>query len=268
MRRMIVLGLLLALVLCGPQTALAQASPDDPAPTGQVAPTSGDASPTAPGAPGDSERQPLTQLIAQGGWVMYVLVFLSALGMFMTVWFLLGIRTSAMLPEGFRTEAEQAAEQGDVRGLDEICQNHDSAAADIVGAACATLRENPIAEYQVITEVVAAEGGRQASVLWRRIEYLRDIAVVAPMVGLLGTVLGMIDAFVGLKDSFATVRPMELSAGVSKALVTTAGGLIVGIAAMLLFSYFRGRVSQVLSDLEEGTMGIVQRVLFRSRSHS
>jgi len=70
------------------------------------------------------------------------------------------------------------------------------------------------------------------------------------MVGLLGTVLGMIKSFMGLNAELATPRPTVIASGVSMALITTAAGLIIGILAMILYSFFRARINRILTELE------------------
>ena len=86
--------------------------------------------------------------------------------------------------------------------------------------------------------------------LWQKLSYLADIAAIAPMVGLLGTVLGMIQAFNVIAFQTGAVKPVLLASGISKAMVTTATGLIVAIPAMIFYSFFRGRLQNVTARLE------------------
>jgi biopolymer transport protein ExbB len=200
----------------------------------------------------------MQQIMKDGGWTMSVLIVLSGLVVLMVVYFLLTLRASVLMPRKFRLEAQQLAEDGDVEALYSVCESNNSSGARIIGAAARILHNQPDADYQVIRDTIEDEGGRQSGALWGRIQYLMDIATIAPMVGLLGTVLGMIQAFVGLKDALGTVKPVTLANGVSKALVTTAGGLIVGIAAMILYSYFRGRVTRLVTQMEEQCSMVLQ----------
>ena len=103
--------------------------------------------------------------------------------------------------------------------------------------------------FDVVREVTEAEGTRQASILNNRINYLNDIGRVAPMVGLLGTVVGMIKAFEGIGKS-SGVQHMELAPGVAQALITTAAGLIISIPALIFYSIFRGKVQKLIAELE------------------
>ena len=215
-----------------------------------------------------SEIVPMTKVIANGGWPMAVLGILSLFAIFLVSYFLCTLRMGVLFPRTFQLEVEDIAYQGDIVALDKTCRGSVSIGASIIGAVAQLLATNPEAEYIVIRDVIEDEGNRQSNALWQRIQYLMDIAVVAPMIGLLGTVLGMIQAFVGLQTDFGAVKPIALASGVSKALVTTAGGLIVGIICMLLYSYFRGHVNRLLSDLEERCGDIIHLFAFNRKNNS
>ncbi len=213
-------------------------------------------------AGGSSKTVPFTQVIKDGGWPMGVLGLLSIFATFLVVYFLMTLRESLLMPEQFQTEAEEAANANDINELTNLCRRYSSAGSRIIGSAAQLIKIRPDTDYHVIRNVIEDEGHRQASALWQRIQYLMDIAIISPMVGLLGTVLGMIQAFVGLQTDFGSVKPIALASGVSKALVTTAGGLIVGIICMLLYSYFRGHVSRLIASLEEQCNTIIYQIIF------
>ncbi|MFI0348598.1 MAG: MotA/TolQ/ExbB proton channel family protein, partial [Chthoniobacterales bacterium] len=86
-----------------------------------------------------------------------------------------------------------------------------------------------------------------------RVAWLSDIATIAPMLGLLGTVFGMIRSFSVMANDVAATRPMLLAEGVAQALVATAAGLVIGISAMIAYTLFRTRVQGLISDLESVT---------------
>jgi biopolymer transport protein ExbB len=90
-----------------------------------------------------------------------------------------------------------------------------------------------------------------------------DIAVVAPMIGLLGTVFGMMIAFNSVSDQVAMVRPTALISGVNKAMVTTAFGLVVGIPAMMSYAYFRNRAAKLVVLLETASAELFTTLLSR-----
>ena len=211
---------------------------------------------------------PFTKTIEAGGWPMAVLGVLSLIATFMVIYFCFTLRINALMPQQFRISAEDIATNNDIESLHSVCKGNKSSGASIIGSVTKIMIENPNVDYTVLRDVIEDEGSRQASAIWQRIQYLMDIAVVAPMVGLLGTVLGMIQAFVGLKEDFGAVKPIALADGVSKALVTTAGGLIVGIIAMLFYSYFRGHVNLLIAQLEEKCNIILHRIIFDNEGSS
>ena len=106
-------------------------------------------------------------------------------------------------------------------------------------------------------EIAQAEGTRIAGSLNQQIAYLADIGAIAPMLGLFGTVLGMIKSFSVVASDIAATRPMMLAEGVAEALVTTAAGLLIGIPAMAAYAFFRGRVQALISDLEAASTQLI-----------
>ena len=102
----------------------------------------------------------------------------------------------------------------------------------------------------LLKDIIESEGRRQADRILGPTQYLLDIAAVAPMVGLLGTVFGMIKAFSVIAYDIAKAKPILLAHGVAMALITTAFGLIVGIPAMVAYAYFRRKGIKVVSRLE------------------
>ncbi len=98
----------------------------------------------------------------------------------------------------------------------------------------------------------AAAGGRMADRMYSSVEWLADIAAIAPLIGLLGTVLGMFSAFGGIaSDVAANAKPVVLAQGVSQAIVTTIFGLAIAIPSLAAYAYFRRRTARRVAQLEE-----------------
>ena len=152
-----------------------------------------------------------------------------------------------------------------------MCNNQSAAVAKILGRAVDFLRATPTASLEDIREVAEAEGSRQAGLLSQKIVYLSDVGSVAPMVGLLGTVIGMIKSFMEIADgNFEGVKQMQLASGVSEALITTASGLVIGIVAIIFYSIFRGRVQRYIAELEAASthlMAILSSVNSANRTY-
>lgn len=200
-------------------------------------------------AAGPQTNSSLTKVLERGGPVMYVLLAISLIALFLVFYYLMTLRTALVVPKDFINQAEDAVKKKDFELLTQICDENSSPAARIISAGVNVFIRSKN-NYQMIRDAIEDEGTRQAGLLWHRIQALQDIAVIAPMVGLLGTVLGMIKSFMGLNQELATPRPTVIASGVSMALLTTAAGLVIGITAMVLYSYFRARINRVLSNLE------------------
>jgi biopolymer transport protein ExbB len=189
-------------------------------------------------------------IMQQGGNTLYVLLALSIFFVALTLFIFITLRDEVLAPKSFLREAEQVAIGHDLEALKTLCLNNNSPAAKIIGAAAEEVVLNPDVSYSALRDAVEDEGSRQGGDLWQKIQYINDIAIVSPMIGLLGTVLGMREAFSGLKIDMGSANPVHLADGVSKALITTAAGLILGISAMMVHSFFRGKVHNLISNLE------------------
>jgi biopolymer transport protein ExbB len=131
-----------------------------------------------------------------------------------------------------------------------VSNRHRDAVASVMEKSLYFLTNNPGATITEVREVAMAEGVRLAGLWNQRVSYLADIGSIAPMVGLFGTVLGMIKSFTAVSGEMATSRSLLLSSGVAEALIATAAGLVIGIPAMAAFAFFRGRVQTMVSELE------------------
>jgi biopolymer transport protein ExbB len=132
--------------------------------------------------------------------------------------------------------------------------------ARVVEQTTAFLQQNPGADFASIREIAQAEGNRQASALNQQVVYLMDLGVLAPMLGLFGTVVGILRSFGKIASEASPMQTMFLAGGVSQALVATASGLIIGISAMFFYSYFRGRVQGLISELETSATSLVTSI--------
>jgi biopolymer transport protein ExbB len=203
-------------------------------------------------APAAAEHQlDMMKIFHDGGIMMYPLALLSVAAVVMILLFLLTIRRNAVVSDRFMNNAEAMIRKRDFLGLIGYCHRQNECMARIAQKSLEFMTKNSSATFGDVREVAESEGSRQAGMLASRITYLADIGSVAPMVGLLGTVIGMIKSFMNISTgSFEGVRQMKLASGVSEALITTAAGLMVGIPALVFYSIFRGRVQKYIAELE------------------
>ena len=128
---------------------------------------------------------------------------------------------------------------------------------DVVQKTLDFLTKNPNADLAQAREIAETEGTRVATNMHNRVTYLADIATIGPLVGLFGTVIGIIRSFGALGSELGPTRYILLSKGISEALINTCGGLGIGITAMIFYAFFRGRVQRLVSDLESATTHLV-----------
>lgn len=193
----------------------------------------------------------LMEIVEAGGIMMYPLGLLSLVGGVLIFIYLLTIRRNAVVSDRFMEAAETMIRRRDYLGLISYCHRRNECMARISQKTLDFLTKYPMASFADVREVAQSEGSRQAGLLNSRITYLADIGSIAPMVGLLGTVIGMIKSFLQIAGGDVQgVRQMELAEGVSEALITTAAGLTIGIPALVFYSVFRGRVRKYIAELE------------------
>jgi biopolymer transport protein ExbB len=206
--------------------------------------------PTEVTTPAVTESMSWAQILEAGGVLIYVLAAMSVVGLALVIYFILVLRREQITPVKLQDDLREQLRKGDFLAAEKTCQARPCALAAVALAAIRHKLRVGATEIGLLRETMEGEGGRQATLIQNQIQYLLDIAIIAPMVGLLGTVMGMLKAFSSVANDMARARPMALAEGVSQALITTVAGLIVAIPAMIAYAYFRGRASRLISDLE------------------
>ncbi len=193
----------------------------------------------------------LIDIFQKGGplmWGLLVLSIVAFMAIFICSW---TTRASAVLPKDMVLKVETFIRRKDYAGLIALCERDGSSFARTVNVIILFIQRNLRANMDAIREVAAAEGTRQTNILTRQISWLSDIGSIAPMVGLLGTVLGMMDTFWQMaQGNFEGVKQMQMASGISEAMITTAGGLILAIPCMLAYVVFRNYIQKHISDME------------------
>ena len=220
----------------------------------------------------ESDREPsklnLLSLMLQGGWLMVPIAILSILVVALFIERLLSLRRAKVLPASLTEELDALTntnEGFDIQQAFDICQRYPSAGANIV---CAMLLKlgRPQAE---IEGAVSEANEREAAKLFHNVRWLTLGAGVAPLLGLLGTVWGMIQAFFNTTQLQPGQSKTDfLAGGIYVALVTTLGGLIVAIPAAICAHYLEGRIQKlfhVIDDFLADMLGCVEQYEGRIR---
>jgi len=179
------------------------------------------------------------------------------------LYFFVVLRKGQIVPEPLRGELMEKVRAGDLDDARRLCGFRRGPLTAVLQTALNHMESVPNGDPMLLRDVVEAEGARQSESIQGQTQYLMDIAVVAPMIGLLGTVFGMMIAFNAVSDQIAVVRPTALVAGVNKAMITTAFGLVVGIPAMMFYAYFRRRSSKLVALLEGASADLFTALLSR-----
>ena len=207
--------------------------------------------------PAPTRAKSILDAILTAGPVMYVLIALSVFSVMLVVVYLMTIRRGAVVSSGFMATADALLRKRDHLGLLAVSNRHGEAIARVVQKVLDFTTKNPNADFQQVREIAETEGMRVASNLNNRVTYLADIGMIAPMLGLLGTVIGIIRSFGAMGADASSQRYVQLSQGISEALVNTCAGLAIGIPAMMFYAVFRGRVQRLISDLESACTHIL-----------
>ncbi len=200
----------------------------------------------------------LWQILHSGGIMMVVLGIVSIITVTLVVYAWMRIQPSKLVPEDFCLELVRNLSERNYGKARQMCLEGDNLMATIVLSGLDKIDRGP----RVVRESIELTARKQTLSLWQLTGYLSDITTIAPMLGLAGTVMGMIEAFNTFALKSVMVSPLVVAGGVSKALVNTAAGLIIAIIAMAFYTVFRTRVQIITHTVEAYTteaLGVLPR---------
>ncbi len=205
----------------------------------------------ASGGEGATSAQPpegFLDIVFSGGWVgtliVLLLLGLSLTAAYLVIDHLLTIRRTEIMPPDLGEGVRTLLASGRIEEADRICRAQPSFLSFVLLNGIAEIDGGWSAIEKALEDATAEQSAR----LFRKIEYLSVIGNIAPMVGLLGTVTGMIFAFQRVAVSQGSAGAGDLAEGIYQALVTTVGGLIVAIPSLGAFAVFRNRVDQFVAE--------------------
>lgn len=200
-------------------------------------------------APLDAVPAGFWEILLSGGPIGLVILLgllgLSVVTLYLIFDHLATLRRAEVLPPRLSESVRQSLARGELQEASELCQRTPSVLAYTLLSGLAEA-DGPWHQIEKSVEDAMAE---QAARLVRRIEYLAGIANIAPMVGLLGTVTGMILAFRQVAVTRGDAGASELAEGIYQALVTTVGGLVIAILAVAAHTIFRNRIDALLAEV-------------------
>ncbi len=195
----------------------------------------------------------LWELFSKGGWLMWPLLALGGVTIFIFVERYLAIRKASSLDINFMNRIRDFILEGKMRSAVELCRSTDTPIARMVEKGITRIGR-PMADVQSAIENIA---NLEVSKLEENLPTLASIAGGAPMIGFLGTVLGMVRTFMDLSAAGGTIDMSLLAGGMYVAMVTTVAGLIVGIPAYFGYNYLVSRIEKLVFRMEANTIAFM-----------
>lgn len=214
-----------------------------PAAGGEAPAAGGGAAPAADApaaAPAAASESFLAWMIRASGFFGLILLLLSFLMVALIMANVLSIRRDNLMPPDLIAAFEEKINTKDYQGAYELAKSDDSFVARVLAAGLSKLNQG----YAEAVEGMQEVGEDENMAMEHKLSYLALIGAIAPMIGLMGTVYGMILSFQTIANSATSPKPSELADGISTALFTTLEGLTVAIPAMIFYSLLRNRVSR------------------------
>ena len=208
----------------------------------------------APAAPVSQEMNfSLIEMATKGGWLMIVLLILSimAIYIFGNKWWL--IRKASKIDKNFMKDIHDMIHEGKIKSAIALCQKYDSPVARLVEKGIERIGR-PLQDIQTAVENM---GNVEVARLGKGLPMLATIAGGAPMIGFLGTVSGMIQAFFRMSTAGNNIDITLLSGGIYEAMVTTVGGLFVGIIAYFGYNFLTSQISNLVFKMESTTIEFI-----------
>lgn len=194
----------------------------------------------------EADTMNLWDLAVKGGWIMIVLLVLSIIACYVFVERLLLYHKAGKSNPSFTEKTRDYIREGKLDSAKDLCEAEHTPGARMIAKGIDRLGR-PTQEIMAAIENV---GNLEVQRLEKSLPLLATVAAGAPMIGFLGTVTGMIRAFYNMAQAGANVDVTLLSSGIYEALVTTVGGLVVGILALFAYNYLTTRVDKIVSASE------------------
>ena len=202
----------------------------------------------------EAGQMSLWELFNSGGWLMWVLLALGGVTIFIFVERFVAIRKASKgMNMGFMNRIRDAISDGNIRAAIDMCRRSDTPIARMVEKGIERLGR-PMADVQSAIENVA---NLEVSRLENGLPFLATIAGGAPMIGFLGTVMGMVQTFMDMSAAGGTVDMVLLSGGMYVAMVTTVGGLLVGIPAYFGYNYLVAAIEKLVFRMEANSIAFM-----------
>ena len=189
-------------------------------------------------------------MAVKGGWLMIPLVILSIIAIYIFIEHLITLNAASKDDPHFMSRIKDYIYEGQIESAVKLCKQVDTPLSRMIEKGISRIGR-PMHDVQVSIENF---GNLEVAKLEKGISVLASVAGGAPMIGFLGTVIGMVQAFFDMANAGNNVDITILSSGIYTAMITTVGGLIVGICAFFAYNYLVTRVGKIVNNMEAKTM--------------
>lgn len=206
----------------------------------------------------------LFSIFLKGGIIMWFILACSVIGLTVIIDRYIVIRKAKINVPAFMVRIRGMLKKKDVSGAISYCMEEKSPVANIIRKGLTKYKLG----HERVKEAIENAGRQEISKLEKGLAVLASISGIAPLLGFLGTVTGMITAFMTIEDLAGSANPSDLAGGIWEALLTTAFGLIVGIPALAFYNYFVGAVKKLVGDMETVANDVVDTIQDSSTSQA
>ena len=196
------------------------------------------------------------EIFLKGGVVMWLILACSVLGLSVVIDRFLVLRKAKINVPAFMVRLRGLIKKKDISRAVSACMEEKSPIANIVRKGLKKYKYG----HDRVKDAIENAGKLEISKLEQGLSILATVAGIAPLLGFLGTVTGMITAFMTIEDLAGSANPSDLAGGIWEALITTAFGLIVGIFALAFYNFFLSKVKRLVGDMETVANDVVDTI--------
>lgn len=196
----------------------------------------------------------LLEIFLKGGIIMWLILVTSIIGLAVVIDRFIVLRKAKINIPAFLVRIRGYIKKKDISGAISHCMEEKSPVANVVRKGLKKYKYG----HDRVKEAIENAGNQEISKLEKGLTVLATVAGIAPLLGFLGTVTGMIQAFMRIQDLAGAANPSDLAGGIWEALITTAFGLIVGIPALAFYNYFLSAIKRLVGDIEVVANDVVE----------
>jgi biopolymer transport protein ExbB len=205
----------------------------------------------------------LLSILSKCGWLMIPLLIISFIAVVIIIERYIVIKKSKLNVPAFLVKIRGMLIKEDISGATSYCIEEKSAAANIIKSG---LKKYHLG-HERVKESIENAGRQEVAKLEKGLSVVATIAGIAPLIGFLGTVTGMIQAFMRIQDLQGSANPSDLAGGIWEALITTAVGLAIGIIALAFYNYLTSAINKLVLDMEVVSNDVLDIIEETSRGH-